>query len=61
MFTPGDKVKMGKPIELGLSERSVVKGGSAMPLRGEVSEATQRPTCKVETVSSDRGSFRTKC
>lgn len=58
----GDKyTKAGNPIDLGLSSQEAIKGGTKMPLRGETSEATQRPTSKSETVSSDRGSFKSKC
>lgn len=57
----GDKQKKGDPIDLGLSEQSQIQGGAGMKLRGETNEQTQRPTAKTETVSSDRGSFKSKC
>ena len=51
----------GSPIDLGLTEQSAVKGGAQMPLRGETSEATQRPTSKTESMKTDRGTFKNKC
>jgi len=54
----GDKPKMGKALDLGLSDRESIKGGSSMPLRGETNEKSQRPTAMSKTVSSDRGSFQ---
>jgi len=57
----GGKYKMAKPIDLGLSESSSIEGGSKMPLRGENNIQQQRPVGTVKTVSSDRGSFKSKC
>lgn len=55
------KASVGNPIELGLSSQMKVEGGSAMKVRGETNEMTQRPKGEVKTVSSDRGSFKDLC
>jgi hypothetical protein len=60
-YTPGDKHSTGNAMDLGLTEQSAVDGGTKRKLRGETSLKTQRPTAKTETVSSDRGSFPSKC
>lgn len=52
---------IGAPIDLGLSEQMKIPGGSAMKLRGETDEATQRPMGENRTVKADRGSFPDLC
>lgn len=54
----GDKYSPKEPIADGLAER---ESFSKDNLRGETSEATQRPTGKTETVKSDRGTFKSRC
>jgi len=55
----GDSPGTNSDVDAGLSERSSFSND--MKLRGETSEATQRPTAKTESVKSDRGSFKCKC
>lgn len=56
----GDKATIsGDPTDMGLNERSGFDHKTK--LRGETSEATQRPTGKTKSVSSDRGTFKDKC
>lgn len=54
------KYKTGSPLDLGLSSQSVISGGSRAKLRGETSEATQRPVSSSESISSDRGTFKSR-
>jgi hypothetical protein len=53
----GDKMKMGSPIDLGLSHRESLD--KTAKLRGDTGEG-QRPTEMKGSMSSDRGSFPTK-
>jgi len=60
-YTPGDKPKMGNPVDLGLNDQSKVDGGTRMKLRDETDLETQRPKARNKKVSSDRGTFTDKC
>jgi hypothetical protein len=51
-YKAGDKSKMGKAMDLGLSSQSSLNKNQK--LRGE---NTNRPSPVKETVSSDRGTF----
>jgi len=55
------KASTGSPIELGLSAQEFVPGGSAMKLRGETNEATQRPKAINKKIKADRGTFESIC
>jgi len=56
----GDKASVsGNPIDLGLSSREAYTHDTK--LRGSTGDQTERPTCKSESISSDRGTFKSKC
>jgi len=56
----GDKPSTGgNPIDMGLSEREGFDHSTK--LRNETSDKEQRPKAKTKSVSSDRGTFKSKC
>lgn len=56
----GDKSTItGNPVDMGLNEREGFKHDDK--LREETSEKEQRPKAKTKSVSSDRGTFPSKC
>ena len=55
-YQKGDKPKMKKPIDLGLSSQSYVEGGTGKKLRGGAKPGA-RPSVTKESVGSDRGTF----
>ena len=56
----GDKATVGgDPIDLGLSSRDAYKHDQE--LRGKTDDNTQRPEGRTKSVSSDRGTFKSKC
>lgn len=61
MNNKGYKHTPGDPLDKGLTDVSVIPGGTSMKLRGETNEQTQRPVAKTESVKSDRGTFKSKC
>jgi len=55
----GDKATIsGNPIDLGLSSREA--HNHSTKLRSETSEGTQRPVGTMNSVSSDRGTFKSR-
>lgn len=56
----GDKYSIkGSPIDMGLSSQEA--HDKQTPLRGETNEMEQRPKATTKKVSSDRGTFPSKC
>ena len=55
----GTKYSPPDALSDGLSDRESFSHDGK--LRGETSEATQRPTAKTKSMSSDRGTFKDKC